>query len=65
MVSLGPGGAVGDADERSGPAEQIDAVLARAVQRGEPVPERELLIDRVVAPIMYRILFRPGRLEAA
>ncbi|MFI6861442.1 TetR/AcrR family transcriptional regulator [Streptomyces sp. NPDC050421] len=46
-------------------AEQIDAVLARAVQRGEPVPERELLIDRVVAPIMYRILFRPGRLDAA
>ncbi|GEK03037.1 TetR family transcriptional regulator [Streptomyces sp. 1-11] len=46
-------------------AEQIDAVLARAVQRGEPVPETELLIDRVVAPIMYRILFRPGRLDAA
>ncbi|WP_439959686.1 TetR/AcrR family transcriptional regulator [Streptomyces coelicoflavus] len=46
-------------------AEQIDVVLARAVQRGEPVPETELLIDRVVAPIMYRILFRPGRLDAA
>src|SRR3954453_5604552 len=44
-------------------AEQIDVVLARAVQRGEPVPETELLIDRVVAPIMYRILFRPGRLD--
>ncbi|GHE85240.1 TetR family transcriptional regulator [Streptomyces werraensis] len=46
-------------------AEQIDVMLARAVQRGEPVPETELLIDRVVAPIMYRILFRPGRLDAA
>ncbi|GAA2426870.1 TetR/AcrR family transcriptional regulator [Streptomyces glaucus] len=46
-------------------AEQIDIVLARAVRRGEPVPETELLIDRVVAPIMYRILFRPGRLDAA
>ncbi|MEU8469333.1 TetR/AcrR family transcriptional regulator [Streptomyces sp. NPDC029006] len=46
-------------------AEQIDAVLARAVQRGEAVPGTELLIDRVVAPIMYRILFRPGRLDAA
>ncbi|KPI24965.1 transcriptional regulator, TetR family [Actinobacteria bacterium OV320] len=46
-------------------AEQIDAVLARAVQRGEPVPETELLFDRVVAPIMYRVLFRPGRLDAA
>ncbi len=29
------------------------------------MPETELLIDRVVAPIMYRILFRPGRLDAA
>ncbi len=46
-------------------AEQIDVLLARAVRRGEPVPETELLIDRVVAPIMYRILFRPGRLDAA
>ncbi|MEY9485730.1 AcrR family transcriptional regulator [Streptomyces calvus] len=46
-------------------AEQIDVMLARAVQRGEPVPETELLIDRVVAPIMYRILFRPGPLDAA
>jgi AcrR family transcriptional regulator len=46
-------------------AKQIDTVLARAVQRGEPVPETELVIDRVVAPIMYRILFRPGRLDAA
>ena len=41
-------------------AEQIDAVLNRAVRRGEPVPDTELVIDRVVAPIMYRILFRPG-----
>lgn len=46
-------------------AEQIDTVLARAAQRGERVPDRELVIDRVVAPIMYRILFRPGRLDAA
>lgn len=29
------------------------------------MPETELLIDRVVAPIMYRILFRPGPLDAA
>lgn len=29
------------------------------------MPETELLIDRVVAPIMYRILFRPVPLDAA
>lgn len=46
-------------------AEQLDAVLSRAVRRGEPVPETERLIDRVVAPIMYRILFRPDRLNPA
>ncbi|MGW5869116.1 TetR/AcrR family transcriptional regulator [Streptomyces sp. NPDC055239] len=46
-------------------AEQIDVVLDRAARRGEPVPDTELMIDDVVAPIMYRILFRPGRLDAA
>ncbi|NDZ80600.1 TetR/AcrR family transcriptional regulator [Streptomyces sp. SID10853] len=46
-------------------AEQIDAVLNRAAQRGEEVPDTERVIDRVVAPMMYRILFRPGRLDAA
>ncbi|WP_285493687.1 TetR/AcrR family transcriptional regulator [Actinomadura sp. NBRC 104425] len=46
-------------------AKQIDTLLARAAQRGEPAPETEVVIDRVVAPIMYRILFRPGRLDAA
>ncbi|MFJ8825424.1 TetR/AcrR family transcriptional regulator [Streptomyces sp. NPDC102467] len=46
-------------------AEQIDAVLNRATRRGEAVPDTERVIDRVVAPMMYRILFRPGRLDAA
>ncbi|WP_328334517.1 MULTISPECIES: TetR/AcrR family transcriptional regulator [unclassified Streptomyces] len=45
-------------------AEQIDAVLDRASRRGEAVPDTEQVIDRVVAPMMYRILFRPGRLDA-
>lgn len=45
-------------------AEQIDAVLNRAKRRGEAVPDTERVIDRVVAPMMYRILFRPGRLDA-
>ncbi|MFJ9036909.1 TetR/AcrR family transcriptional regulator [Streptomyces sp. NPDC102406] len=46
-------------------AEQIDTVLHRAARRGEAVPDTERVIDRVVAPIMYRILFRPSPLDAA
>lgn len=46
-------------------AEQIDTMLTRAAHRGEPVPDTELVIDRVVAPVMYRILFRPGPPDAA
>jgi AcrR family transcriptional regulator len=41
-------------------AEQIGVVLARATSRGEEAPEVETVIDGVVAPIMYRILFRPN-----
>ncbi|MFC8128337.1 TetR/AcrR family transcriptional regulator [Streptomyces sp. NPDC057302] len=46
-------------------AEQIGIVLARASERGEATPDRERVIDQVVAPMMYRILFRPGGLDAA
>lgn len=46
-------------------AEQIGVVLARAADRGEKAPEVETVIDRVVSPIMYRILFRPTGLDAA
>ncbi|GGV23380.1 TetR family transcriptional regulator [Streptomyces longisporoflavus] len=46
-------------------ADQIDVVLARAAERGESAPDVERVIDRVVAPMMYRILFRPGELDAA
>ncbi|MFJ1705909.1 TetR/AcrR family transcriptional regulator [Kitasatospora sp. NPDC088346] len=45
-------------------AEQIDAVLARAAARAEPAPDTEAVLDAVVAPLMYRILFRPGGLDA-
>ncbi|MGW6785638.1 TetR/AcrR family transcriptional regulator C-terminal ligand-binding domain-containing protein [Streptomyces sp. NPDC054987] len=45
-------------------AEQIGVVLARAAERGEDAPGVEPVLDRVVAPIMYRILFRPGGLTA-
>ncbi|MFF4407612.1 TetR/AcrR family transcriptional regulator [Streptomyces sp. NPDC001404] len=44
--------------------EQVEAVLARATDRGEHVPETETVMDHVVAPMMYRVLFRPGPLDA-
>ncbi|MEU6478190.1 TetR/AcrR family transcriptional regulator [Streptomyces sp. NPDC047017] len=46
-------------------AEQIGVVLARAAGRGERTPDVETVIDLVVSPLMYRILFRPGGLTPA
>ncbi|MEU7424827.1 TetR/AcrR family transcriptional regulator [Streptomyces sp. NPDC040750] len=46
-------------------AEQIDAVLARAADRDEDVPGLETVMDHVVAPLMYRVLFRPAGLDTA
>ncbi|QWB28520.1 MULTISPECIES: TetR/AcrR family transcriptional regulator [Streptomyces] len=46
-------------------AEQIGLVLTRAAGRGERTPDVETVIDQVVAPMMYRILFRPDGLDAA
>ncbi|MGP3998813.1 TetR/AcrR family transcriptional regulator [Streptomyces sp. 8N706] len=45
-------------------AEQVGVILARAGERDEPVPALDVVMDHVVAPMMYRILFRPGLLEA-
>ncbi|MET8446885.1 TetR/AcrR family transcriptional regulator [Streptomyces sp. NPDC005209] len=44
-------------------AEQIDVILGRATERGEDAPGVETVVDRVVAPLMYRILFRPAGLD--
>ncbi|MET8689193.1 TetR/AcrR family transcriptional regulator [Streptomyces sp. NPDC004732] len=46
-------------------AEQIDVVLGRAADRGEAGPGVETVLDHVVAPMMYRILFRPSGHDAA
>ncbi|MFH8386638.1 TetR/AcrR family transcriptional regulator [Kitasatospora sp. NPDC018058] len=46
-------------------AEQLKAIGVRAAGRGEAVPDVETLLDVVVAPLMYRILFRPSDLSAA
>ncbi|MEU2156420.1 TetR/AcrR family transcriptional regulator [Streptomyces sp. NPDC019396] len=45
-------------------AEHIDIIITRAVGRGEDPPDVETVLDRVVAPVMYRILFRPDGLES-
>ncbi|MGA5817757.1 TetR/AcrR family transcriptional regulator [Kitasatospora sp. NPDC094028] len=44
-------------------AEQLKAIGVRAAGRGEAVPGVETLLDIVVAPLMYRILFRPSDLS--
>ncbi|MEU5894639.1 TetR/AcrR family transcriptional regulator [Streptomyces venezuelae] len=46
-------------------AEQVGVVLARAADRGETAPDVETVLDHVVAPMMYRILFRPSGHDAA
>ncbi|WP_420713419.1 TetR/AcrR family transcriptional regulator C-terminal ligand-binding domain-containing protein [Streptomyces sp. NRRL WC-3549] len=43
----------------------MDVILTRATERREETPDAERLIDHVVAPLMYRILFRPDGLDAA
>ncbi|MFI9645759.1 TetR/AcrR family transcriptional regulator [Streptomyces sp. NPDC052040] len=56
----------GNADRCSAyAAEQIAVILARAAGRDQSAPEVESVIDQVVAPMMYRILFRPEGLDAA
>ncbi|MFK0257910.1 TetR/AcrR family transcriptional regulator [Streptomyces sp. NPDC090445] len=46
-------------------AEHIGVILTRATGRGEQAPDVETVIDHVVAPLMYRILFRPHGLDTA
>jgi len=44
--------------------QQLDVIAGRASQRGERFPNVERVIDRVVAPIIYRILFDDTPLDA-
>ncbi|MFI5775546.1 TetR/AcrR family transcriptional regulator [Nocardia sp. NPDC051570] len=39
--------------------EQVELILARAAERGESGPDVDAIVDHVVAPMMYRIQFRP------
>lgn len=43
--------------------EQVTTILHRAAERGEDVPDTDTVMDHIVAPLMYRILFRPGLLD--
>ncbi|MDR7277202.1 TetR/AcrR family transcriptional regulator [Catenuloplanes atrovinosus] len=60
----------GEGNERRGRCtayarEQIEEILARARGRDEPVPPAGLVVDRVVAPIIYRVLFAADGASAA
>ena len=46
-------------------ADQLKAIGVSAAGRGEAVPDVESLLDVLVAPLMYRILFRPSDLSVA
>ena len=57
------GGNVGQCSQYA--ADQIDIILDRAAARGETAPPVETVMDQVVAPIMYRVLFRRDMLTAS
>jgi AcrR family transcriptional regulator len=47
-------------------AAQLETMLARARQRAETgIPTVETLMDSVIAPIVYRVLFGPSRPDTA
>jgi len=47
-------------------ASQVDTILARARERGEAgLPTTDAVMDGVVAPIIYRLLFAPEPPDAA
>ncbi|GCD97934.1 hypothetical protein [Embleya hyalina] len=51
-------------DRRAGPARcpdrcavRIDALLAKAAERGRVVPTRQQVVDRIIAPRYFRVVF--------
>jgi AcrR family transcriptional regulator len=46
-------------------AAQVEAIVARGVERGEAVPEVDAVMDAVVAPIVYRALFGTSPMDPA
>ncbi|GGI01729.1 hypothetical protein GCM10007170_41840 [Arthrobacter liuii] len=64
MVS---GGADGGSAHRGGAyaRQRVEVILERAHERGEQVPDLEDVIDLLLAPIVYRILFEPEELRVS
>lgn len=58
-VPLGPACACGELNRA-----QLEFVLRRASERGERVPGLEDVVDGVLAPVIYRILFTADALDA-
>lgn len=58
-VPQGPACACGELNRA-----QLDVLRQRAVDRGEDVPDLDRLVDAVIAPVAYRILFTPDELDA-
>lgn len=56
---LGPACACGEINR-----EQLDFLRRRAIDRGETVPDLDQLVDAVVAPVAYRVLFTLDELDA-
>lgn len=46
-------------------AAQVETIVARGLERGEAVPEADVVMDTVVAPIVYRALFGAVPMSAA
>ncbi|MCG8905942.1 TetR/AcrR family transcriptional regulator [Pseudomonas sp. DP-17] len=44
---------------------QFDIILLRARERGENLPEVDRIVDRLMAPLVYRILFSAEELDVA
>lgn len=44
---------------------QVETIAARAAGRGEPAVDVDAVMDHVVAPVMYRILFDAAPLDPA
>ena len=45
--------------------QQLDFIRARAIARGDTPPDTAVLMDRVIAPVIYRILFTREGVDGA
>lgn len=43
----------------------IEVILERAIERGESVPDADVVVDFIAAPVMFRLLFDDAPLDTA